>query len=224
MRPAVRRAAIATLLSGGVVGAATWVVFFSPVLGVRVVEITGNTVVPAEQLRLAAGVRTGTPLATVDLDAVEQRVEAVREVESARVERSWPGTVRVTVVERTPVAAVPLGRGRSVVVDRFGVALREVAVVPPRLPVLRVQRFAAEDPATGSALTVLSRLPEDVLRRVREVRAPSPKSVTLTLTDGRTVVWGDARRAAEKGRLLLAVLGKPATSYDVSSPGVVTVK
>jgi cell division protein FtsQ len=224
VRPAIRRTAIATLLTGGVVGVATWVVFFSPVLGVRVVEVTGNTWVPAEQLRQAAGVRAGTPLATVDLAQVERRVRQVREVESARVGRSWPGTLRLTVVERTAIAAAPMGPRKSAVVDRFGVVLQEVAVAPPRLPVLKVQHFAMDDPATRSALTVLSVLPEQVLSLVREVRATSPKAVSLRLSNDRTVVWGDAQRSAEKSSLLLSLLSKPATSYDISSPEVVTIK
>jgi cell division protein FtsQ len=224
VKAAARRTVVATLLTGGVVGVATWVVFFSPVLGVRTIEITGDTTVPAEQLRQATGVRLGTPLATVDLGVVRQRVSAVRQVESAQVDRAWPGTLHVSVVERTPVAAVSLGPGRTAVLDRFGVTLREAAVAPSWLPVLKVQHLAADDPATRSALTVLSVLPEGVLRRVGEVRAPSPKSVTLKLTDGRTVVWGDAARSAEKGRLLTTLLKKPGDSYDLSSPDVVTVR
>ncbi|MBE3009366.1 FtsQ-type POTRA domain-containing protein [Microbispora sp. NEAU-D428] len=223
MRRAVRRSALATLLTGGVVGVATWVVFFSPVLGVREVEITGNSRIPAEQLRQAAGVRTGTPLATVDLAEVERRVRALRAVESATADRGWPGTLRISVVERVPAAAVPMGV-TTAVIDRYGVVLQQVTVAPPRLPVLRVQRAAVDDPATRAGLTVLRALPESVLQRLRELRVASPRSITLKLTDGRTVLWGDAGRSAQKGRVLLAALAKPGTSYDVSSPQVVTVR
>ncbi|WP_327045126.1 FtsQ-type POTRA domain-containing protein [Microbispora sp. NBC_01189] len=223
MRRAVRRSALATLLTGGVVGVATWVVFFSPVLGVREVEITGNGRVPAEELREAAGVRTGTPLATVDLAGVEGRVRALRAVESATAGRVWPGTLRISVVERVPAAVVPLGV-ETAVIDRYGVVLQQVTVAPPRLPVLRVERAAADDPATRAGLTVLRALPADLLDRLRELRAPSPRSITLKLTDGRSVTWGDAGDSARKGRVLLAALAKPGKSYDVSSPGLVTVR
>ncbi len=247
----VRRTALAVLLMAAVVGAATWVVFHSPVLGVRQVEIIGNTVVSAQTLRAAAAVRAGTPLATVDVDEVGSRVRAVTEVESARVEREWPGTLLITVVERTPVAVVPVAEPAAhgtaaderpadgsaangsatnearasevyAIVDRFGVILDRVAVAPPRFPVLRVQRPDPGDPALRAALAVLEALPDDL--RVNEVRVPSVRSITLKLADGRTVLWGDAGRAAEKGRALAAALAEPGTFYDVTSPRVVTIK
>ncbi|WP_433497006.1 cell division protein FtsQ/DivIB [Sphaerimonospora sp. CA-214678] len=241
----VRRTALAVLLMAAVVGAATWVVFHSPVLGVRQVEIIGNAVVSAQTLRAAAGVPAGTPLANVDVDEVGSRVRAVTEVESARVEREWPGTLLITVVERTPVAVVPVAEpagersaggspaeggktngSRTIevyaIVDRFGVILDRVAVAPPRFPVLRVQRPDPGDPALRAALAVLEALPDDL--RVNEVRVPSVRSITLKLADGRTVLWGDAGRAAEKGRALAAALAEPGTFYDVTSPRVVTIK
>ncbi|WP_433227153.1 cell division protein FtsQ/DivIB [Microtetraspora malaysiensis] len=89
---------------------------------------------------------------------------------------------------------------------------------------LRVQRPAADDPATRSALAVLAALPDGLRGRMDEVVAPSPASVTLRLTDGRTATWGDEERSAEKARILESLLRRPARSYDVSSPDVVTVK
>jgi cell division protein FtsQ len=217
------RTTFATLLAGGVVGSATWVVFFSSIFGVRHVVVTGNATVSAEEVRRVAGIPAGTPMATVDLGEVDRRIAGLRAVESVRSDRSWPGTLRVAIVERTPLAAVPTG-GRTAVVDRFGVVLETVDVAPPRLPVLRVQRLGQADPATRTALKVLATLPADVLRRVREVRAPSGQWVSLRLSDGRTVIWGDAERPVEKARVLKTLLRTPAASYDVSSPDVVTVK
>ncbi|GLV49810.1 hypothetical protein TBS_03910 [Thermobispora bispora] len=221
MIPALRRAALVILLTGAVAGAAAWVVFFSPLLGVREIEVTGGSAALAERVRAAAGVPTGTPLAAVDLGEVERRVRGVLEVESARVARGWPGTLRISVVERTPIAVIPAG-DRVLVVDRFGVVLGRVANAP-RLPVLRGGPDPG-DPAVRAALSVLHALPPGLAARVAEVRAPSAKSITLRLADGRTVLWGDARHAAQKSRNLASALSKPGTFYDVSSPRVVTVK
>jgi cell division protein FtsQ len=48
--------------------------------------------------------------------------------------------------------------------------------------------------------------------------------VTLTLRDGRTVLWGGADESAAKARVLTALLGRSGTVYDVSTPSVVTVR
>ncbi|WP_245647327.1 cell division protein FtsQ/DivIB [Microtetraspora niveoalba] len=213
---------LATLLTGGVVGAATWLVFFSSVLGVRDVQVSGGVRVPPDEVRRVVGVAPGTPLARVDLEEVRRRVAALTQVESARVDRAWPGTLQVSVVERTPLAVARVA-GRTVTVDRYGVFLGDAGAAV-RLPLLRVQRPAPDDLATRSALAVLAALPEGVKARVGEVAAPSPGSVTLRLSDSRTVRWGDAERSEEKARVLQRLLRTPARSYDVSSPDVVTVK
>ncbi|WP_214417271.1 cell division protein FtsQ/DivIB [Sphaerisporangium fuscum] len=221
MSPPAWRTALAVLLSCGVVGAAAWLVFFSPVLGVRDIAVSGNSLLPAERIRQAAAVPDHEPLATVDLDQVRRRISALPEIESARVERNWPGTLVVHVVERRPVALVQWG-GRTSVVDRHGVAMEPTGVVP--LPTLQVPRFASGDPATGAALAVAAGLPDDLARKVRAVRATTARDVTLALSDGRTIMWGGAERTGEKARVALTLLRRPGDSYDVSSPDVVSVK
>ncbi|GAA1012626.1 hypothetical protein Aple_006420 [Acrocarpospora pleiomorpha] len=229
------RTAVATLLAGGVVAVAGWVVFLSPVLGVREVAVIGNQRLPAEEVRRAAAVPPDTPLVGVDTDAVRARVAALRAVESVTVDREWPGTLLISVVERMPLVAVPIN-GRTTVVDRFGVVLDLVnttdtadpagAVDPVtlRLPELKTNRFDPADPGIKAALAVLASLPESLSRRVRQVSAASAETVTLTLADGRTVVWGGPERTGDKARILTTLLRENAMTFDVSSPDVVTVK
>lgn len=223
---AIWRAAFLVLLAGGVAGTAAWLVLFSSVLGVRQITVTGNAALPAEEIRRAAGVPLGEPLARVDLDRVRARVAALRRVESARVERVWPGTLHVRVVERTPVAVAWIGP-RAALVDRYGVVVEERSSAPLRLPRLRVDRLGVDDPATRAALAVLTGLPPRLAERVEEVRAVSARSIVLRLADGRSVVWGGPERGDVKARIVLTLLARSAgraEDYDVSSPDVVTVK
>ncbi|MFF0246815.1 cell division protein FtsQ/DivIB, partial [Streptosporangium sandarakinum] len=219
----VWRTAFLGLLTAGVVGSVVWLVFFSPVLGVREIRVTGNAVLPVEEIRRATGVAAGRPLATVDVAEVKAKVGAIRRVESVSVSRDWPGTLAVRVVERRPAAVVPQG-DRAALVDRHGVVIEVRDVAPPGLPTLRVDRPGAGDPATVAALAVVGALPESLAGRVAEVAAPSPETVSLRLKDGRTVVWGGRDRSADKARILATLLRSRADTYDVSSPEVVTVK
>jgi cell division protein FtsQ len=56
------------------------------------------------------------------------------------------------------------------------------------------------------------------------VAAPSVASITLTLNDGREVIWGTTDRTEEKALKLGALLTQPGTTYDVSSPDLPTVR
>ncbi|WP_084956644.1 cell division protein FtsQ/DivIB [Thermoactinospora rubra] len=217
------RRAFIVLLTAGVVGTAAWLVFLSPVLGVRSVHIVGNITIPSEEIKKRAGVAELEPLATVDLAAVESRLLEIRKIATARVGRSWPGTLTIEVVEREPVAVVPVN-GKAALIDKDGVVTEIKDVAPPSLPVLRLDRPGPGDPATKAALQVAGSLPAGLSRRVEQIRATSADGVSLTLTDGRVVVWGAADRAEQKSRVLEELLTREGSVYDVSSPDVVTVK
>ncbi|MFC4119558.1 cell division protein FtsQ/DivIB [Nonomuraea zeae] len=219
------RTAFLVLLTAGVVGTAAWLVFFSPVLGVRSIEIVGNLTVPSERIKQQAGVADLHPLATVNLTDVETRVLGIRQLATAKVDRVWPGTLKIEVVEREPVAAIPAG-DKVAIVDGQGVVIELKSVAPPMLPLLKVDKPAEGDPAMMAALKVIQAVPPSVAGKVRQVRAGTAEGVTLELSDGRTVLWGGPDRPEEKARILASLLQRErgATLYDVSSPDVVTLK
>jgi cell division protein FtsQ len=148
-------------------------------------------------------------------------VEALRAVADVRVTRAWPSTLKLVVVERTPVAGVVTRTGVTLV-DAAGVAFADVAALPPGVVRLQVVRPGPADPTTKAALNVLAVLPQPMRGRVRIVRAASPSSVTLVLRDGRRVLWGGVDDTALKAAAAEALLKMPGTVYDVSRPGVVT--
>lgn len=213
------------LLVTAVLAAVCWVLLGSRLLVVRQIEVTGNELVPRDRLIAAADVRLGQPMARLDTEAVRDRVAAVGPVERARVQRRWPGTVRVVVRERVPVAVVEHG-GRFRRIDRHGVIIAESATRPPGLPALVVADPGPHDQATVAALRVLRGLPARLTGRLTTVEAPTVESVTLRLRPDQTIVWGADDRRAEKIRLIDALIGTPAGRsakvIDVSAPEVVT--
>ncbi|NUT40378.1 MAG: FtsQ-type POTRA domain-containing protein [Thermoactinospora sp.] len=217
------RTLLIVLLTACVVGSAAWLVFGSPVLGVRSVAIVGNLTVATDEIRRRAAVPELQPLATVDLAGVEGRVMEIRKLAAVEVSRSWPSTLTIEVVEREPVAVVPVN-GKAALIDREGVVTEIRDVAPPRLPVLKLDRPGPADPATRAALLVVNSLPPDLARQVDQIRATSADGVSLLLADGRQVVWGAPDQAEAKVRVLSTLLAKKARIYDVSSPDVVTVK
>ncbi len=107
--------------------------------------------------------------------------------------------------------------------DRDGVDFA-TAPPPPALPYIDVDNPGPTDPATKAALQVLTALRPEVVAQVGRIAAPSVASITLTLADGRTVIWGTTDRTEEKAEKLAALLTQPGRTYDVSSPDLPTVK
>ena len=215
------------LFVAGVLGTAAWVLLGSRLLVVRNIDVVGERLVPHDQVLAAARVRLGEPLVRLNTGIVRDRVEAIQEVETVRVERHWPTTVRIVVTERTPIVAVQHDN-RFLQIDRYGVTVIMSAARPRGLPTLTVANPVQTDPALRAGLTVIHDLPPWLAGRVAEVQAPSPEAVTLRLREGLTVVWGAPERAPEKLRLLHGLLSESplrgVKTLDVSAPEVATTR
>jgi cell division protein FtsQ len=209
------------LVSVIVVGAGL-LLYFTPIMSARVTAITGLNTVTQDEVEQAAAVPPDTPLLQIDTDAVAERVATIRRVASARVQREYPSTLRITIVERVPLVAKDYPDG-SHLFDRDGVDFA-TAPPPPGLPYLDADTPGPSDMPTLAALQVLTALRPEVAGQVSRIAAPSVASITLTLVDGRQVIWGTTDRTVEKALKLGALLTQPGTTYDVSSPDLPTVK
>jgi cell division protein FtsQ len=196
--------------------------YFTPIMAARSTVITGLAVITKEEVEAAAAVKPDTPLLQVDTDAVAERVATIRRVASARVQREYPSTLRITITERLPVVARDYPDGPHLF-DRDGVDFA-TAPPPPGLPYLDADHPGPSDPPTKAALQVLTALRPEVFSQVSRVAAPSVAAITLTLNDGREVIWGTTDRTEEKALKLGALLTQPGTTYDVSSPDLPTVR
>jgi cell division protein FtsQ len=228
----LRRRLLVLLVSGALgVGLVGWLLLGSPLLAVRTVQVDGAAGLSEEEVVQTAGIAEGTPLLRVDTDAAAARVAALPQVASVEVTRGWPNTVVVTLAERVPVAVVTEGGIRRLV-DAGGVVFDTITGDPPAGVVpLDVPDPGPDDAATTAALGALTALPRDVRTEVTGVTARTADDVTLTLTDGRSVLWGSADRTERKAEVLGALLDQiesgtldPADTLDVSTPDSVVLR
>lgn len=208
----------------GLLALGSWLVLFSRHLAVAAVEVEGTAVLGDAEVRAATGSVLGTPLARVDLAAVEQRVEQLTPVLDADVSRGWPRGLRVRVTERQPVAVVELA-GSLRGMDAEGVLFRRYDRAPDGLPRVLVPAGTRGE-AVAEAARVVGALPAALSARVEHVEVETVDAITLALRGGRRVLWGSADDSAAKVRvvdaLLTAVPG--ARTYDVSVPGQPTTR
>jgi len=198
------------------------VLYFTPLMSMRNLVIEGLEAIPRDEVVAAVAVRPDTPLLQIDTNQVANRIAGISRVASVRVQREYPSSLRVTVEERVPVAVKDMPDGTHLF-DRLGVDFA-TAPPPPGVPYLDVENPGPNDPPTKAALAVLTALRPEVAGQVGRVAAPTVASITLTLADGRVVIWGTTDRTDEKAEKLAALLTRPGHTYDVSSPDLPTVK
>jgi cell division protein FtsQ len=218
-----RRWLAATVLLAvlGISGGVTWALLGSGLFAVRSVVVTGTRLVPESEVIAVADVQPGIPLIRVNTAQIAARVLSIRQILAVRVATSWPDRVVITVRERTAALAVPLPGGGFDLIDANGVVVQSAASRPPGLPVYTTTAAVSSlrgDPDVSAAAAVAGALPARLRSSVTSVTAPSPDQVTLQLTGGVTVVWGDADDGAAKARELAILMQTHARYYDVSSP------
>jgi cell division protein FtsQ len=219
-----------------VLATAAWVLWESPLLAVRAVQVDGVQAdggqgLSAAEVRDAAGLRTGTPLLQVDLDAAAARVRRLPQVATAQVSRGWPDRVVVTVAQRVPVAVVDRD-GQRVLVDAAGVLFDTITgPAPAGVVPLDVAAPGPGDPAFRAALAAVGALPAAVRTQVTRIAAPTPGGVVLTLPGPLTVLWGDGSAGAAKAAVLRSLLDQfrsgalpKAAVVDVSAPDAVVLR
>jgi cell division protein FtsQ len=210
----------------GILAGVAWALLGSKLLVVRSVVVTGTHLVPRSEVLAAAGVRLGTPLIRVNTTLVTQRVDAIKQVDSAQVSKDWPDRLVITVHERTPVVALPAPGGGYDLLDHAGVIVRW-SVQPGALPLYQTQLPATSlrgDSGLAEASAVLAELPAWLSRSVTEVDVPGQDEVTLHVRHGITVVWGGPDQAGVKAKELAVLMREHARYYDVSAPGTVVTR
>lgn len=103
--------------------------WFSPVLTVKKVEVQGVSGAQADEVRRAADIPMGVPLARLDLEGPGRRITSSPLYAEAEVARKWPTTVVLEVAPRRPVLALRTGESYQLV-DEDGVAYRSVDRAP----------------------------------------------------------------------------------------------
>jgi cell division septal protein FtsQ len=105
-----------------------------PALAVKTIQVEGCRAIDSDSIIRMSGVRVGQPLLSVNLTQIRDRVIRHPVVKDATVVRELPDTLRITVRERTPAAAV-MDRDFAIV-DREGVVLSHPAVYTDEYPVI----------------------------------------------------------------------------------------
>ena len=164
------------LIAVGVLAALAlvWAFTYSSFLDVDHVVVSGQAHTTEAEVRGAADIGRGQPMIYLDAAGAARRVEALPWVASASVHRSYPGTVRVDVVERVPAVAEPLQAGGFRLIDGEGHAIADTPALPSGVllmtgPTAPVAIGAVVDTPQLAAIDAATVLPTPLRQRVGAV-------------------------------------------------------
>jgi cell division protein FtsQ len=198
-------------------GLMAWGVYGSSLLSVAEIRVVGARILSPDQVRVAARVPSGIPLARVDIGDVEHRVAELAPVAKVEVSRSWPHTLVVRIVERKPLAVVGQETAFGLL-DSSGVLFQVVGDRPGGLPLLKLSNPGPADPTTQAALRVLASLSPELRGQLGTLVAESVTRIRLELVKGRSVVWGDSEANERKSQTATLLLQRKGAVIDVSAP------
>lgn len=207
---------------------AAYLLVDSAMLDVDRVQVIGASQSTPAEVAAMTGIENGEPMVRIDAAAAARRAEALPWVESARVVRRWPGTVRIEVTEYLPAAFVRRSSSTVALVAPDGRVLGDTETAPGGLlEIVGVRRL----PEIGATLSppgvagLASELPAALVGRV--ARVDLSQGVTLHLADGPQIRLGDVDDLGAKSAAVLAVLEllgeEPAEYVDVRVPSAPVV-
>ena len=224
---------LATLAAVALATAAAFGVSRTPLMDVDRIAIGGAGADRSAQILKSAGLSTGMPMISVDLEAAGRSVASLPWVRSARVWRDWPATVRIAVEPRVPVAAVPASGGRTALIDSHGYAIGWAPDATGPADAMRVSvpfagRLGDIHTAADGPLAVVAAVPDDLRTWVRTVTLDArSERLGLQLSGGATVILGEPDLLEDKMNAVRAVLAgtelECITEIDVTMPDITAV-
>lgn len=148
--------------------------FQSSISKISDIQVTGNELVPADEIIQTAGIRNGDHFFTTQTAAVRKRLKVHPFIESVEVSKAFPGVFRIKVQEYRRVAFQLAADGTKEVLLADGSALPvagQAAGVPLDMPIL--SGWSPDDPLKKLLCAALAKVPPHLLSDISEIK-PEP--------------------------------------------------
>jgi cell division protein FtsQ len=174
---------------------------------VKEIEITGVKHTPRAALASVTAAYTGTNLFKIDIARVQKDLRGLAWVSRIDIEKKLPGTLRINVTERVPVALVRSGN-RIQYVDEHGVTFAELSpeVGDDDLPLIAVDSVGDAELARTVAFVGALRASDPLLySRISEVHPIAPRGFALFDRELGASVYVNAEDVSPKWRSLYSI-------------------
>jgi cell division protein FtsQ len=220
---AIAGAVIVALVTGSVA------LSYTSLFGARTVEVEGEEQLAPRQIMRLAGVATGTNVLHLDEGKAEARLEEEPWILDATVRTSLPGTISISIRERTPVLVLSSGSTRRLAAADGTVLGR--APKTSAFPEVTVPDGVILGPGQiAAAADVVAAMVPALRARVDSLSIEDDGDVAMVVDGDIDVAYGLATDATVKAQALRAILdyaeqqGSGLLSIDLSVPGAPTAR
>ena len=215
MRARLYASVAAAVLLIGLVAWGIVSLYNAQIFVVREVRVEGTSLLTQEHVMQLAAVPAETTLLRVPSAAITKRVRRDPWVQSVRVERDFPSTLMIRVVERKPAVVVDAGGTNLWMVSNDGVWLGKSTVVASDTIIVR--DLDRPMPAVGkkttskellNAIQIARGISPQLRNMVRAISAPTIDKTALITADDVEVFVGAATQLERKDRIARSILAK----------------
>ncbi len=169
------------------------VAVFSPVLKVQQINVEGIKLTELQQIQEITP-RIGKWMPTLKSSQVSSEISALPMIESVKILRIWPNTVRIIVTELTPKARWVQG-GKSYLVSENGIVLQALIESKTKLPkIIGISQFPLQPgekvniEAIKTALLIPDLLANYMNKELAEIRDLPGVGISIRTTDGKIIL------------------------------------
>lgn len=173
---------------------------------VKHIEVVGAVHAPRADIDRVAQRYVGLNLFKIDIALVQRDLGGIGWISRIDIEKKLPDTLRIKIIERTPLALVRAG-DRILYADDRGVAFAELtpAAGDDDLPLI-TGAAGPELARTAALLRDLRARDRELYSRVSEVRPVPPRGFAIFDRELGAFIYADAENASAKWRSLYAIL------------------
>ena len=205
----------ALLLAVGIVWGAV-ALWNAPLFAVKSVDVSGLSHLKRAEVLALAAVPANATLLRLPKSGIERRIASSPWVAEVKVERRFPDSVAIVVVERTPVAVVDTGGAVLWLISGDGhwlaprtadmtAALASIRDVPSPSPKAGAHTVSTE---LVNALQVLGGLTSGIRAQLKAISAPAVEKTSLLLAKDIQVFVGSSEDIAKKSAIAQTILNR----------------
>ena len=208
---------------GGVilVSALVWGVFFSPLFALDMsrvsIEGLGDDTTTQNEVRAAIEPFASVPLPRLKTSAIDEQIAKLRLVREVNVQRSWPRGLTVQIRPRQAILAVKDGSSWALVDDQ-GVTVSSASTAPEGMAPTTLPDGDQRAQAAADVAAIWTAMGDDLRSNITMITHDG-QTISMTLTNSRTLNWGVAKDNELKAKVAAVLISqRQARNYDVSSP------